>query len=142
MIRTTPRLFWQRLALFFEPVYLAAAVALVLRYPKLVLQAFPEACLLLGGPGDPCHDELSKLPHGSFRDIGLASERTKADALAACDVFCLPSSHESFGIAYVEAWSYGKPVICGTAPACRELVDNGKSGLWADQTRRISRRRS
>jgi glycosyltransferase involved in cell wall biosynthesis len=99
----------------------------------IVLQAFPEACLLLGGPGDPCHNELSKLPRGSLRDLGLASERTKADALAACDIFCLPSSHESFGIAYVEAWSYRKPVICGVAPACRELVDNGKSGLWADQ---------
>ena len=99
----------------------------------IVLQAFPEACLLLGGPGDPRPDELGKLPHGSFRDLGLASERTKADVLAACNVFCLPSSHESFGIAYVEAWSYGRPVICGTAPACRELIEDGKSGLWADQ---------
>jgi glycosyltransferase involved in cell wall biosynthesis len=99
----------------------------------IVLQAFPEACLLLGGPGDRRQDELSKLPPGSFRDLGLASERTKADALAACEVFCLPSSHESFGIAYVEAWSYRKPVICGTAPASREFIENGRSGLWADQ---------
>jgi glycosyltransferase involved in cell wall biosynthesis len=99
----------------------------------IVLQAFPEARLLLGGPGNPHPDELAKLPRASFRDLGLASERTKANALAACNVFCLPSSHESFGIAYVEAWSYRKPVICGTAPACRELVDDGRSGLWADQ---------
>ena len=99
----------------------------------IVLQAFPEACLLLGGPGSPHLDELAKLPDGSYRDLGLASERTKADALAASNVFCLPSSHESFGIAYVEAWSYRKPVICGTAPACRELVEDGRSGFWADQ---------
>jgi glycosyltransferase involved in cell wall biosynthesis len=33
----------------------------------------------------------------------------------------------------VEAWSYRKPVICGTAPASRELIENGRSGLWADQ---------
>jgi glycosyltransferase involved in cell wall biosynthesis len=99
----------------------------------VVLQDFPEACLLLGGPGSPQPDELAKLPHDSYRDLGLASERTKADALAACNVFCLPSSHESFGIAYVEAWSYRKPVICGTAPACRELIEDGKSGFWSDQ---------
>ena len=99
----------------------------------LVLQAFPEACLLLGGPGDSRLSDRADLPRSSFRDFGLASERTKADALATCDIFCLPSSHESFGIAYVEAWSYRKPVICGTAPACRELIDDGKSGLWADQ---------
>jgi glycosyltransferase involved in cell wall biosynthesis len=99
----------------------------------IVLQALPNACLLLGGPGDPNQTALAKLPQGSFRDLRLASERTKADALAACNIFCLPSSHESFGIAYVEAWSYRKPVICGTAPACRELIEDGRSGLWSDQ---------
>ncbi len=99
----------------------------------IVLQEFPEACLLLGGPGNPPSETLAGLPHDSYRNLGLASERTKADALAACNLFCLPSSHESFGIAYVEAWSYQKPVICGTAPACRELIEDGKSGLWADQ---------
>jgi glycosyltransferase involved in cell wall biosynthesis len=104
----------------------------LLRAWPIVLKTVPDACILLGGPGDR-KDELAKLPAESFRDLGLASERTKADALAACDLFCLPSSHESFGIAYVEAWLYGKPVVCGTAPACRELIEDGKSGLWADQ---------
>ena len=33
----------------------------------------------------------------------------------------------------MEAWSYGKPVICGTAPASRELVEHGITGVWADQ---------
>ena len=106
--------------------------ALIEAWP-IVLQEFPEACLLLGGPGGPNGEVLTKLPRDSFRDLGLASERTKADALAACQLFCLPSRHESFGIAYVEAWSYRKPVICGTAPACRELIEDEKSGLWADQ---------
>lgn len=106
--------------------------ALLQSWP-IVLQSIPDACVLLGGPGDPHQDKLGKLPPGSFRDLGLVSERTKADALAACDLFCLPSSHESFGIAYVEAWSYSKPVICGTAPACREFIEDGRGGVWADQ---------
>jgi glycosyltransferase involved in cell wall biosynthesis len=106
--------------------------ALLKAWP-LVLEAVPDACLLLGGPGNPHAGELANLPAESVRDLHLASERTKADALAACDLFCLPSSHESFGIAYVEAWSYAKPVICGTAPACREFIAHGKGGLWADQ---------
>ena len=105
----------------------------LLRAWPIVLQAVPNACVLLGGPGDSQKGDVAKLPEGSFRDLGLASERTKADALAACTLFCLPSSHESFGIAYVEAWSYSKPVICGTAPACREFIEDGKSGLWSDQ---------
>ncbi len=73
------------------------------------------------------------MPARSLRDLGVPDESGKADALASCDVFCLPSSHEAFGIAYVEAWAYGKPVICGLAPACRELIEDGVTGLWADQ---------
>lgn len=98
---------------------------------KLVLQGHPEAVLVLAGPGMPLAE--GRLPDGSYRDLGMVDERTKADAYAGCDVFCLPSAHESFGIVYVEAWSYGKPVICGAAPASRELVKDEETGLWATQ---------
>jgi len=97
---------------------------------KRVVSKIPNAVLLLAGPGgveEPsCGD--------SIRDLGAPDEEVKADALAACDVFALPSAHESFGIVYVEAWSYGKPVVCGPASASRELVHDGITGLWAEQT--------
>jgi glycosyltransferase involved in cell wall biosynthesis len=102
---------------------------------KRVLKECPEAILVLTGPGGEGDQHLLKnLPSASVRDLGIANEVSKADALAACDIFCLPSAYESFGIVYVEAWSYGKPVICGTAPACRELVEDGETGLWSDGT--------
>lgn len=99
----------------------------------LVLQKCPDAVLLIAGPGDADHARLSNIPATSYRDLGCPSEQEKADAYAACDMFCMPSSHESFGIVYVEAWSFGKAVICGTAPASRELVEDGVTGLWSDQ---------
>lgn len=99
----------------------------------LVMRHCPDAVLLLAGPGDADEDRLSKISPESVRDLGCPSEQDKADAYAACDVFCLPSARESFGIVYVEAWSYGKPVICGTAPASRELVEHEVTGVWADQ---------
>jgi glycosyltransferase involved in cell wall biosynthesis len=99
----------------------------------LVLRQCPNAVLLLAGPGSIDEPRLSKIPSSNIRDLGCPSEQEKADAYAACDVFCLPSAHESFGIVYLEAWSYGKPVICGTAPASRELVEDGVTGVWADQ---------
>jgi len=109
-------------------------------YPALlkawqqVLGGTPDAVLLLAGKGGEEYAHLlSALPPNSVRDLGVVDDATKADALAACDVFCLPSAHESFGIVYVEAWSYGKPVICGMAPACRELVEDGVTGLHASQ---------
>jgi len=98
---------------------------------KVVAANVPDAVLLLAGPGS---EEASPVAGDSIRDLGVPDEVTKADALAACDVFALPSAHESFGIVYVEAWSYGKPVICGPASASRELVRDEVTGLWSEQT--------
>jgi glycosyltransferase involved in cell wall biosynthesis len=101
---------------------------------RLVIEKVPEAVLILAGPKMGDFSELAlQIPRGALCDIDVPDETRKADALAACDIFCLPSTHESFGIVYVEAWSYGKPVVCGTAPACRELIRDGVTGFWADQ---------
>ena len=98
-----------------------------------MVKRIPDAVLLLGGPGESDQRRIDLFRTTNIRDLGIPNERDKADAYAACDIFCLPSAHESFGIVYVEAWSYGKPVICGTAPASRELIENGVTGLWASQ---------
>jgi glycosyltransferase involved in cell wall biosynthesis len=101
---------------------------------SLVLQAIPDAVLILAGAaGDQYRDLVGKIPERNLCDLGVPDEATKANAIAACDVFCLPSAHESFGIVFVDAWSYGKPVICGTAPACREFIIDGENGFWANQ---------
>lgn len=98
----------------------------------LVLRHCPDAVLLLAGAGDAAPARLSAISPESLRDLGSPTEQEKADAYDACDVFCLPSAQESSGIVYIEAWSYGKPVICGTAPASRELVEHEVTGVWAD----------
>lgn len=67
-------------------------------------------------------------------DLLEADESQKQDALAACDVFVLPSEAESFGIVYVEAWTYAKPVVCGTASASRELISRHQAGIVTDGT--------
>jgi glycosyltransferase involved in cell wall biosynthesis len=106
----------------------------LLRAWPLVLRTIPNAVLILAGAAGEQYQELvAKIPAANVRDIGVPNEITKANAIAACDVFCLPSAHESFGIVYVDAWSYSKPVVCGTAPACREFISDGKTGLWANQ---------
>ena len=98
---------------------------------RLAEQGEPVTLLSIGRPVDPPYPVLD--PQIDL-DLGAADETTKQDALAACDVFALPSEAESFGIVYVEAWTYGKPVICGTAPASRELVTRHGGGVVTDGT--------
>lgn len=68
-----------------------------------------------------------------IRLIGSVSEQEKADAMAACDIFCLPSRHEIFPSTILEAWHFKKPVIVGDIPYLRELVGNGECGDVVEQ---------
>ena len=53
-------------------------------------------------------------------------------ALAACDVLALPSVGESFGIVYLEAWAYRKPVIAAAIESAASLIDDGVNGFLVD----------
>jgi glycosyltransferase involved in cell wall biosynthesis len=60
---------------------------------------------------------------------GPVDVKEKSNALAACTIFCMPSRFESLGATYLEAWSYGKPVIAADIPTSRELTGDGKGGM-------------
>jgi len=64
-------------------------------------------------------------------DRGVATEEEKAEAFARATIFAMPSEHETFGHAYLEAWSAGLPVIAGDIPPLREVVREGVDGLHA-----------
>lgn len=65
--------------------------------------------------------------------VGKVSTQEKVDALAACDIFCMPSTSEILPTVYLEAWSLGKPVIGGTAHGLRELVEGNRAGVCSEQ---------
>ncbi|UAY50703.1 glycosyltransferase family 4 protein [Ferruginibacter albus] len=46
-----------------------------------------------------------------------------------CDVFIMPSQKEGFGIAFIEAMFYGKPVIAGNQDGSTDALCNGQLGL-------------
>ena len=48
--------------------------------------------------------------------------------LDACDIVTLPSVEESFGMAMIEAWACGKPVIGGDIASTRCIIDAGVDG--------------
>jgi glycosyltransferase involved in cell wall biosynthesis len=79
----------------------------------------------LGPPGGAQVKE--KIP--GLIDWAFVPEQTKHDALAACTCLCVPSEGESFGLVFMEAGRYGKPVIARRLPVLVELLEDGRAGL-------------
>lgn len=65
-------------------------------------------------------------------DLGYVSASTKEEMFAVCDVYCMPSITEAFGLTYLEAWKYKKPVIAADIPVMNELIRRKKSGLLVE----------
>ncbi|MBI4507110.1 MAG: glycosyltransferase family 4 protein [Chloroflexi bacterium] len=61
--------------------------------------------------------------------LGYVSEEEKRDLLAALGVLALPSRTDSFGIVFLEAWLYGKPVVGARAGGIPEVVADGVDGF-------------
>jgi glycosyltransferase involved in cell wall biosynthesis len=60
--------------------------------------------------------------------LGPIDDQVKRDLLAAADVVVMPSRAESFGIVYLEAWLYGKPVIGARAGGVPDIIADGVDG--------------
>jgi phosphatidyl-myo-inositol dimannoside synthase len=98
-----------------------------------VWQSLPEANFIFIGPPSEESQEWFAKADDRIHYLGKVSHQEKANALAACDIFCMPSLFESFGAVYLEAWNYGKPVIGSIAPASRELIEGNDAGFCIDQ---------
>jgi glycogen(starch) synthase len=61
--------------------------------------------------------------------LGPIDEAEKRDLLAACDILSMTSRTDSFGIVYLEAWLYGKPVIGASAWGTSDVIADGEDGL-------------
>lgn len=98
-----------------------------------VLKAAPDTSLVLVGDGDdrPRLEHLARdlgvSEHAHFL-FGLTPEQFFA-CYASCDVFALPSSGEGFGLVFLEAMAYAKPVIGGAHGGIPDIVEDGVTGL-------------
>ena len=98
-----------------------------------------EVRLVLAGPRSPrapdmeaAIDSLSRHERARVVRIDEFSEADKASIFDAFDVFALPSTEESFGIAYLEAWLCRKPVIGANIGPIRCVINEGIDGLLVD----------
>lgn len=61
--------------------------------------------------------------------VGWADPEVKDSLLRKASMLVLPSKEESFGIALLEAMSYGLPVVCSNGGFMHEVVDDGIDGI-------------
>src|SRR5207249_4036861 len=101
---------------------------------EVVWRTQPETrFVFIGIPGfySSFFDEFARYADERIVDIERASGAERSAALDACDVFAMPSLHETFGIGYLEAWLHERPVVGGDIPALREVIAHGADGLLA-----------
>ncbi len=82
------------------------------------------ANLVIAGPGK----EIIS-PSTSCIELGKVSEDVKHWLLSHCTIFCVPSTNESFGMVYVEAMSYDRPIVAIDIPPVNEIIIHNKTGL-------------
>ena len=45
-----------------------------------------------------------------------------------CDVFCMPSRFEAYGLVFAEALAFGLPCVARNAYAMKEIIKDGETG--------------
>lgn len=98
---------------------------------------FPDLHLVAIGGGDDL-PRLQKLANesGSANSVRFL-QRLSREELAACyaraDVFAMPSVGEGFGLVFLEAMAFGKPVVAAACGGVLDLIRDGSNGLLVPQ---------
>jgi glycosyltransferase involved in cell wall biosynthesis len=104
----------------------------------LVRERLPDAQLVIAGAGEPDYVQALRDRAGglstSVRFVGFADDVTKDRLLRESAVFVLPSFHENFGIAVLEALAAGLPVVLTAEVQLSTFVREHRLGVVVEQS--------
>jgi glycosyltransferase involved in cell wall biosynthesis len=107
------------------PDLLVEAVPMILRYR-------PDVRFIFMGEGAmraDCERRARELGvSDACRFLGYTTTAEKEELINACDLMCVPSRNEPFGVVVLEAWDACKPVVATDAIS---IVKNFEDGLLA-----------
>ena len=114
----------------------------VIQAMPLIVRRFPKAMYVICGDGNERDMILDLAESSDARDsiavLGRVSESEKMKYYMHCDVFVMPSrnfsvgSTEGFGLVFLEAHAFGKPVIGSRAGGIPEVALDNENGLLVD----------
>lgn len=94
---------------------------------RTVWQWNPDVRLVLAGPRT-----LVGMRAEAVSSCWEFDKRDKASIYDGLDLFAMPSTGESFGIAHLEAWMCRKPVIGANVGSTPSVIRDGVDGLLVD----------
>ena len=106
--------------------------------PDLLVEAVPlilrerqDARFVFVGEGDMrsfCERRAGELGvKEACRFLGYVSSAEKQELMNACDLVCVPSRNEPFGMIVLEAWDAGKPVVATEAVS---IIRTSRTAFW------------
>ncbi|NHJ25344.1 MAG: glycosyltransferase family 1 protein [Candidatus Lokiarchaeota archaeon] len=113
----------------------------ILKAIPLIVNKFRKVYFVFIGPSTIAFNrELSKLQKlRDYRIINLSPDnlkgyfdKKKIAAFQETDLYLMPSRSDAFGIAYLEAWASGKPVIGAKIGATPEVIRQDIDGFLVD----------
>ena len=93
---------------------------------QLLKKEMPEIELYILGPQNK-PIEINQFPDGIYF-LGQQPFSVVSEYFNKCDIFCMPSRFEAYGIVFAEALVYGLPCIANNAFAMKEFICDGQNG--------------
>lgn len=101
----------------------------VLAFDKIIKKV-PAKLLLVGDGPERVNIEMLCRELGNCNDVRfLGKQDAIEDLLAVSDVFMLPSAHESFGLAALEAMACKVPIVSSNAGGLAEINEHSVTGF-------------
>jgi phosphatidyl-myo-inositol dimannoside synthase len=98
-----------------------------------VVKALPDAhYVVIGGGDDRPRLERLAVETGVAQHVIFLGYKTDAEVrkyYESCDIYVMPSSQEGFGLAFLEAMAFAKPVIGGCHGGTCDIVLEGVTGF-------------
>jgi N-acetyl-alpha-D-glucosaminyl L-malate synthase BshA len=108
-------------------------IPVVLKVFSEVRKSLPTRLVLVGDGPEREATEREAAELGVAQDVVfLGDQEYVAEILPSADVFLLPSEHESFGLAALEAMSCAVPVVGSRVGGLHEVVVDGETGFLCD----------
>lgn len=101
---------------------------LVIEAFKKLKEKMPDAMLYLAGPSsNPVKENIE-----GYKYLGDLGYDELVKYYNMCDIFCMPSHFEAYGLVFAEALVFGLPCITRNAYSMKEFIKDGENGYLID----------